>query len=1365
MSEKLKTMSGHLPDDAFNNLAGKDLLNKIGDFTTPIGVVPVATAFKAVHGSATFGNTVREIVREAKWDENWDMEDYFHEDSDVPIDDDPYQSLARLGIDLTEGQALSADIGALIGTTMSAVGKINTLPTIANKLKNGAWLTRGLTNMGVGVGASGVTSALVSDTTEGSVFEFIPEEHRPMALEWFMDKDEDTELDRRFKNFVEDSLVGMSADAIFTFMSGANQLRKTINTRKTRAEALDMANEMLDGGKGHVVREYVDERSMASMVAPDMALNVTGTQMLKTFEEAKNGIGEIARLKQQMHNAPLQRQRDKLAKKIERAENLIKGDIRRAYADMPVTGMEELSYLSDIGPQMVKETTEVLTEAQKGAKSASIKKSYIKTRKAIKEGSERLYREVDDFKKVVNDNPLLQDDEGAKELLRRFKDHEGWGTQTRNSTKMSSTGDESVEGLVSVLEQLAKAEGFKKSTVSVTEQFTNITKTLREAPDSSLAKAFRRFMDDQGISEAKLVATMSQSDVNIESLPVMIMAMNKFRDESKWALHSMSKKLNDMEELDTKLLAKFLSEGQRFDTLDSVIASKLSPTARSLRAQGRSGRDNVGQLMDDMLRDLDPKNVKESKVNDIFTKTLDELSPDEMLELKGVISKVARSNPKDWKVGKLGQVLTTTRFGDLIMANAVGGMIGSISTAGKVFAGTAAMSLFKNIIMKNFEALLNVPMRAIGRDQGHRVFTENMERLAGVLDVSGDYLKLLFGKSEGLNAKAFGLDSADYTNNLTHATPSEIFDRVNEAIKATGDEGRRMAEYTQKAMKMPLGLSLVANNYGVRTLENLDNMFRRFGIQMEARTLANRMWIREGGQKLFNESMTRHQFVDRVAEISNGYLWAKQQVENGVMSEEAMSRLTAKLFGEDKALMTQIDNIASKSNIDALETTLQETTKDNILGKGMSSLSHMSADSMAGRFALTSVFPFKKTIINYGRSAMEHSPFAPMSKRWRDRLMSGDPNERMKAIASITFGTGALLSGAGLALEGRLTGSLNHESWVETHGRGAQPHSILVGDTWWDYSVIAGPLAPALSATADYMNMESDTDEDQEMHYDRLLGLYMQNLLMDSHAGILHELLEAINDKKPVEAFSKLAFDKGTMFTKPFQSVATTANMVFGSENKFESVIDKETAEGYEWFKMNLVNSYKNYIPEESKLIGQKVNVFGAPSKRHGKGTMNYLLGALGQKNGSPDLSRAVSNMTRLEMMSSSDSLKDLYGIQMTGEQFKNYKKNMWQGTDGLMNEMEQVVTAPSWLLMNDNEQRRKLTRMIDKRSKLIKRMMKLGDESIQEAVEVKQLTDFVNRDDSTASKSDLTAMEEYIHSNSNKLKKDALKLNKALGQ
>lgn len=136
--------------------------------------------------------------------------------------------------------------------------------------------------------------------------------------------------------------------------------------------------------------------------------------------------------------------------------------------------------------------------------------------------------------------------------------------------------------------------------------------------------------------------------------------------------------------------------------------------------------------------------------------------------------------------------------------------------------------------------------------------------------------------------------------------------------------------------------------------------------------------------------------------------------------------------------------------------------------------------------------PFFKVIANIGIETVERTPFAAISKRWRDDFSKGGPARDM-ALAKMSMGSLVLYQFASYAAEGRISGAgpsrkADRDALMRT---GWRPYSVKVGDQWISYAGMEPVSAlMAISANyAEYAAREHDDDKIAEVFLGAVHGM------------------------------------------------------------------------------------------------------------------------------------------------------------------------------------------------------------------------------------------------------------------------------------
>lgn len=130
----------------------------------------------------------------------------------------------------------------------------------------------------------------------------------------------------------------------------------------------------------------------------------------------------------------------------------------------------------------------------------------------------------------------------------------------------------------------------------------------------------------------------------------------------------------------------------------------------------------------------------------------------------------------------------------------------------------------------------------------------------------------------------------------------------------------------------------------------------------------------------------------------------------------------------------------------------------------------IALQSFVNKWNLQWMIPFIRTPINIAKELLRMSPFAPAVGEWRAAIAKGGV-ERDRALAEITLGTGITAATMAYAFSGSISGAGSPDPGKNRGKAGVwQPYSILIGDTWYEYSRIQ-PTGTLMGMAADIANI------------------------------------------------------------------------------------------------------------------------------------------------------------------------------------------------------------------------------------------------------------------------------------------------------
>jgi hypothetical protein len=1272
------------------------------------------------------------------------------------IEIDTFKVMDQAGFDLSKTQKEFVTVGALLASTVSIGSKLQTLPQFANKATK-------LANIGNKLGLSATAGAggslLTSDLTEHSVVELLPESIRPEFVEWLMDEDDDTEFDTRFKNFVEDTILGGAGELAILSVTGVYRgMKNYLKTLPDTGSKLDAVTELVDA-EGKATREVADDIMDGSIFADDVSMNTPKTDFLEKNPRLAPYTDEIDRLESEIKASNSEPRRIRLRAKLDRANKLRDSEYKHMADEVP--------------EEMLDEVVEVVSPTKKGTKRKKRTKEewaeYRKTRDNAIRVTAKEVAELEELKALGKLSP--EDTKLAEDIIEKF----GKGNQEelllRNSPKRTATGDDVIEGSQNVLDYLARKSGFKKKKVSIKDQMKYIAEQRALGSSSKFMQALKTLSDSHGYDTDSLLATMTAMGTVMDEATPMILAIGKERSDALIKLKTFSKILEKKGLASESDISAFLEQIRFMDKFDAGLQGVSSPAGRALNALSANSNTAFKRSFDDVLNSFDTKRVVDGakKAEKMGTKTalndiLKKMDPKDQQQFMGLIRKVANASVEELSAKNIGKTLHVQRFNELVLANGIGGLIAKASTVGGVFIATAIQFAFNQTLIPAVQIAINTILR---KNTGATA-SEFLYRYASLYDSAKSQLKYLYDKSGTLKTK--GRQGIEFTNSTTHMKHSEIVGRLKEAVSMSKSESQTKG-WIQTVLAKPLGWSMTANNFGIRRMEDFDGFFRRMSIEMENSALGHRLWHQGGIQDMFEEGLSKENFMTRFKKMTDEYTVLKDKHLDGELTALELEKELKALTGGKDGLVKELDRITNTSHRRAVETTLQESTDDTVAGTLFAHANRTMNDTIGGRFTLASIFPFQKSPVNAMRATIEHSPLAVTSKRFRRMMTEGTNEEKVEALSRVVAGTSLMAGFYALASSDSITGSIARGSFEEMKGDGAIPYGIRLGDTWYSYEKF-GVFKPMLSSIADFVNHKGDNPESS---YFQILGMFISNTMSDSHMSMMEDLTELMTAPDKGLALGKFVTQKSTIFIDPARGLTgTVGDLVF--DEKMESTISKEVNGIYDNFRREFGNATRNstlLLGQGSPIFGSglkpQLDVFGAPEHKYGNSLMNRFMHVGGLRNSTADISKAKSILRKYNLIPKSDTGASIEGFEMSQEQYANYKREVWQGEEGLLERIESMVRNKSFDQMSEASQEAKLKSMISDKKNDIKRKMRMSTDGFYET-QKNARRDNLLRGSEVVSPNKFSELEFYEHSlnskrDKKKLEKQGAKLNKAFSK
>ena len=200
--------------------------------------------------------------------------------------------------------------------------------------------------------------------------------------------------------------------------------------------------------------------------------------------------------------------------------------------------------------------------------------------------------------------------------------------------------------------------------------------------------------------------------------------------------------------------------------------------------------------------------------------------------------------------------------------------------------------------------------------------------------------------------------------------------------------------------------------------------------------------------------------------MSGGDVWTQFAYKRG----ELQTLATRQAISEGKVWGTRemgerVAEIMLRPTADMIETMEKQSARmafndpDGTMAKALNSATRMVP-------ALNIIFPFKRTPLNVLDEMIRMSPFAPLSKAWRE-AMAKPGIESDRAKAEFALGVGIFSAVIGFAMSGNITGNGppdpgKKKTWLADH----QPYSVKIGSKWYEYQRLQ-PVGTLIGMAAD----------------------------------------------------------------------------------------------------------------------------------------------------------------------------------------------------------------------------------------------------------------------------------------------------------
>lgn len=305
---------------------------------------------------------------------------------------------------------------------------------------------------------------------------------------------------------------------------------------------------------------------------------------------------------------------------------------------------------------------------------------------------------------------------------------------------------------------------------------------------------------------------------------------------------------------------------------------------------------------------------------------------------------------------------------------------------------------------------------------------------------------------------------------------------------------------------------------------------------------------------------------------------ARNEIMSGALSKDGFKKRVADLVENPPVDL----RMAAKSDAEYLTFTGAPSELTRHLGQ------------IANRYPLVRFFlPFTKTPGNVLDFALQHSPFAPLSQKFRADIAAGGARAQ-RAIGQMATGAAVSMVGMDLALNGLITGGgpagAERQALTRT---GWQPYSLKIGDSYYSFSRFE-PIATDLSLMADFAEfMTADKytetgigqdDEPDVLTMGSLMMLKVGNAVLNkTYMSGLMDIIDALAE--PTENKAKKLAASGLVSVVPGLSSSLALG---GALARTTDPFAKDAAGTMEQLKAGLPGFSKE-VPDRLDLFGRKI--------------------------------------------------------------------------------------------------------------------------------------------------------------------------------
>jgi len=1174
-----------------------------------------------------------------------------------------YDELDQSVSGLTRG---TAELTAFFASTRSMASKLSSMPKFKNVLANSPKMREAAIGLAAGVGADFVHTR----KDDASLFSLIPKEHQSEFLQWFIDREDDSEFEGRFKNAIEGGTFGLVlegglrvAGKMFDTSKGVMHAMHGNNTK----ELLDTMEETLGNGDGSVKEAYLRENSVVGATVLD-------SDKPRTYVK-KHGV-----------NLPEEEVRTANAQLAKRIDDYTK----RTNADQ-LAAKDVAEWLHEDEAQLQLFAKSILNDSSKSVEDRKLAKFILN----------------DDLAKATRLNPETSGDaaiaQGAqlaailaaksgKKL--KIPKNRATGEITFNMIKSlkegtlgKTIGDFAAEGAYD-------ADGVLRVMARINHMGGDIEETI------TAARGYRHEMAITARKQADAILNLKKKvgSKEFDELMGTLLRLDDFDHEIQGAVGTSGRILR-MQQVNPSEFSLQARDWLNKNELDQVKGN----------LEDESFVKRRGVAMSRLMEDINTGRLDEDKMQAVVKDIRDQVDSPEGLT----------------------KALKGDTFMDLAENYILGGLLSSTKTLfGSVMGGNMINTFLKSWLVPSIEGTIGTAMRTVGITRAARNSASITDGLVATKVLVQKNLEAVSNLFKGTNKK--GLDELFHLSYSSSREGTEKVSRgvkeLRGQYKRLADfyaSNDMYVKYNLLRLVSPImaGTNAFTNIFG-RGISGMDKYFRGINNEVHMAIEAERAWLKDGGDQIFKGITDKKTFVDRYQNLQREYAEISR---NDTLSLEQKSEAFNKLFNGNAGLEKEIKASLDRAELIGRQATLQQDP-EGVIATGIENMSQKFKKNPLTHAALLMSFPFRRTPMNQLNQIIDHNPvLAWTATRNRDALLRGTPDEQIRVVSQMAAGGIFMGLGGMLYQQGRLQGSIADQDRKAFEAKGIPEYSIRVDDTWYSYRKM-GAVGVYMSSMADLFASSQTDDVTAAM----LLSQSFAIANDESHLRTVRELIELADMGGPggLEKPTKFVLRNSTRSIIPASSFTQTAfdikdMFTQGSTFKYRSLVDEEVGNhGQELRRITseaLASSGVMRGVLSTTGVGdfeQDLDMLGTPIKRNADTLGNKLLSIFGLDNRGENFGPGRQALFEHGLISQKDSGHTIKGdtgsVILSKNDYKNLQNKIWHSELNLEKELDQFVQTKEFRGAVIGDQRRMLESFIKESTDLIKARAYDSSEKLQ---------------------------------------------------